>query len=329
LERDNHLKIHNRPFKCPEPNCEFADIGFISEKDLSRHRSKIHRCHVSIVKKTASEIPADQFNQEDFISILRDAIEADEIDFVRGHYPNVKTLALPLHLDLLDNAARTASPTMVDYLLEYTLVYSNASINKARALCSAIDGENMTVIKHLIAQGADPTNPDFLERALDTYNLEIVETFLGHGAQLVEYSGIFDKICRAAAKEEDNVFKVLHRMHKYVVGNTGFSRGCRNALLRGSIPLAEYFIDNGADVNYQESFDDSLLYQLVRRGTRRDAEVIRFLLQQGVDPYPSNSKRLSIKSLAGMRKVEKYFNKSWDDLVREVQAERASMTDEE
>ena len=57
-------------------------------------------------------------------------------------------------------------------------------------------------------------------------------------------------------------------------------------------------------------------------------EAIRFLLQQGVDPYPSNSKGLSIKSLAGMRKVEKYFNKSWDDLVQGVKAKRASMTDE-
>jgi hypothetical protein len=328
LERDNHLKIHNRPFKCPEPNCEFVDIGFISEKDLSRHRSKIHWCHVSIIKKTASEMPADQFNQEDFISILRDAIEADEIDFVSGHYHNVKTLALPLHLNLLDNAARTASPTMVDYLLEYTLVYPNASINEVRALCSAIEGENMAVIRHLIARGANPTNPDFLQCALGTYNVEIVEIFLGHGAQLVEYPGIFYNILNYAEKEEDEVFKVLHRMHKYVVGKEAFSKGCREASLRGSAPLVKYFIDNGADIDYK-TYGRSILYELVRWSTRRNAEVIRFLLQQGADPYPSNSKGLSIKSLVGMRKVEKYFNKSWDDLVREVQAEKASMTDEE
>lgn len=284
-----------------------------------RHRSKIHQCHYSVVN-TAFEMPADRFKPEDLESILEDAIEADEVDFVRSHYPRSDKFPEWQYRTFLHAAAKTASPPMVDCLLEYASLYPDATAIKERALHHAIKGENMAVIKHLIARGANPMNADFLELALATYNVEIIEIFLGHGAQLVEYSDIFNNILSDAAKDEDEVFKIFHRMHKYVVGNKGFSRGCRNALLRGSIPLAEYFIDNGADINYQESFDESLLYRLVRRGRRRDAEAIRFLLQQGVDPYPSNSKGLSIKSLAGMRKVEKYFNKSWDDLVREVQA---------
>jgi hypothetical protein len=71
-----------------------------------------------------------------------------------------------------------------------------------------------------------------------------------------------------------------------------------------------------------------LLYALVRRYSRRHVEGINFLLQQGADPYPSNSRQQSIKSLTGMQKVEQYFDKSWDDLVKEAQAERASTTNE-
>jgi hypothetical protein len=325
-DRDSHLRIHNRPFKCAEPNCEFADLGFISERDLVRHRSKIHQCYYSVVN-TAFEMPADRFKPEDLESILKDAIEADEVDFVRSHYPRSDGFPERQYTSFLHAAAQTASPPMVDCLLEYASLYPDATVMKERALRPAIKGENIAVIKHLIARGANPTNADFLGLALATYNVEIIEIFLGHGAHLVEYPGIFDKIWWDARKEDD-VFKVLHRMHKYVVGKEAFSRGCRNASLRGSIPLVKYFIDNGADIDYKIS-NDSILYELVLGYLRRNAEVIRFLLQEGANPYSSNSKGLSIKSLAGMRKVEKYFNKSWDDLVREVQAERASMTDEE
>jgi hypothetical protein len=107
-ERDSHLRIHNRPFKCPEPHCEFADIGFISEKDLSRHRSKIHQCHLSVVENTASKMPADRFKREDLRLILKDAIEADEVGFIRSQYPRACEINQDDHIFLLQAAARTA-----------------------------------------------------------------------------------------------------------------------------------------------------------------------------------------------------------------------------
>jgi hypothetical protein len=319
-DRDSHLRIHNRPFKCPEPNCEFADIGFISERDLSRHRSKTHRYHLSGIKDTASKMTPDQFKPEELKQISADAIEADEVEFVRSQYLASTELGDLLY-EFVFTAAKTASPAMVDLLLEEcALKHPDAADIKEMALCGAIRGENMVVIKHLITRGAN-VNPKYssvIRAALDTYNPEIVEILLAHGAYLVECSSIFHKILMSDPKrEEDEVFKVLHRMHKYVVGKDAFSSGFLDALWRGSVPLAKYFIDNGADVKMQRP---SVLYQLVRKYSRRHVEAIKFLLQQGVDPYPSNSRRQPITSLAGMRKVEQYFEKSWDDLVSETQA---------
>lgn len=105
--------------------------------------------------------------------------------------------------------------------------------------------------------------------------------------------------------------------------------GLFHALQRGSIPLARYFIENGADINSRIGrYSPSVLYLLVRKYSRRHAEAIKFLLQQGADPYPLNPRSQSIKFLAGMKKVEQYFGKSWDDLVREAQTERTSTTND-
>jgi ankyrin repeat protein len=218
---------------------------------------------------------------------------------------------------------------MVDFLLErYTTRYPGSRPYKiAETLEYAIRGENMAVIRHLIARGANVKPEQWPYDSCNwIYNPEIIEILLSHGARPALVSSIFTSILKSD-KTEDEVFEVLHRMHKYVVGKGAFSNGCRYASKRGSIPLVKYFLDNGADINYRTG-EGPLLYEVVRGYTRRNAEVIRFLLQQGADPNVSNSKGQSIKSLVGMRKVEKYFNKSWDDLVREAQAERAGTTDE-
>jgi len=326
-DRDSHLRIHNRPFKCTETNCEFADIGFISEKDLSRHRAKTHQYHLSDMKDTASDLPPDQFEPEELFSIVIDAIKADEVEFVRIHCLIVKKF-----VSFVETAARTASPTMVDLLLEYSSIVLSPEEGKESALRAAIGGENMVVIKHLIARGANLNSKDnwVIEDALKTYNTEIVELLLDHGAHLVEYPSIFDGIFKTDGKrDEDEVFKVLRRMHKYVVGKEAFLNGLFHALQRGSIPLARYFIENGTDVNSRIGrYSPSVLYLLVRKYSRRHAEAIKFLLQQGADPYPLSPRSQSIKFLAGMKKVEQYFGKSWDDLVREAQTERTSTTNE-
>jgi len=283
------------------------------------------------MKDTACEMPADQFKPVELAHILEDAIKTDQVEFVRSHIRGrVKEFDGWQYMAFVKAAAQTASPTMMDLLLEeYPSIYPDAEGIKGHALCAAIEGENMAVIKHLITRGANVTDGSVIGTALDTCNPEMVEILLGHGAHLFEYSYMFYKIFKADEKiEEEEIFKILHRMHKYVVGKRAFSKGVQYALERGSIPLARYFIGNGADVNVDLGNGLSILYSLVRYYLRRNVEGIKFLLQQGADPYPKNSVGNSITSLAGMRKVEQYFDKSWDDLVREVQAERARTTNE-
>jgi hypothetical protein len=325
-ERNAHQRIHNRPFKCSEPSCEFADIGFISDNDLSRHISKIHHRQLSVVD-TASGLLGDQFAPSDLFSMLEDAAGANEIEFVRNHYPRAKKLngwGEWKSLRMVNAAATTASPTTVDFLAtEHTSLFPDETDVKERALRSAIRGENVAVIRHLITQGANVNSKDIsVSRAtLQTWNTEIVELLLSHGMNLVECPDVFDPISRNAKIEEDVAFQIVDRMHRYILGKEAFSRAFRNSILsRGSIPLAKCFIGNGADVNYKYLGTTPALYESVKGFKPSIAEVIIFLLQNGADPYPTNSQKKTVASLAGMQRLEKHFGKSWVDLVAENQA---------
>lgn len=240
-DRDIHLKIHNRPFKCSAPNCEFADIGFLSNDHLMRHMSKTHHTTLSIIN-VASKLPDDQFQELDLISLLQDAVKADEIEFVRSHYPRAKKLERwsvynysKSHLSL---AARNASPPMVDFLLaEYALADRPDPNIKQHALQDAIWGRNIAVIQHLEALGAN-VNPEdncIIKSALNTWDWEIIELLLSLGATLVEYPMLFRHYFDRSHTDENEILQVLDRMHKYIIGKEAFSLG-------SFMPLAEIFL---------------------------------------------------------------------------------------
>lgn len=40
--RDDHVRRHDRPFSCTEPDCIAAEFGFGSQRDLEQHKAKFH-----------------------------------------------------------------------------------------------------------------------------------------------------------------------------------------------------------------------------------------------------------------------------------------------
>jgi hypothetical protein len=272
----------------------------------------------------------EHFELEDFFRILEDATKADELDFVRCYYHRTSKLLEHRVSSLVEGAASSASPSMVDYWLEkHGTLFPGSEGIQGTALDGAIMGENIAVIRHLVTQPySDKQRSHCMNSALMTCNPEIVEIFLGHGWQLVENPYIFSKFLRVHKGEEDEAFRSIDRMRKYVIGTDVLSWGFYTACRRGLLSLAKYFIDLGVDIECKLSANTTTIYDVVRRFSGTNAESIKFLLQQGANPYPKNSKRQSIESLGGMRKAEKYFGKTWKELVVELQGEKASTTDE-
>lgn len=286
-----------------------------------RHTSKTHNTPLSIIN-IASKLSDERFQELDLISLLRDAIKADEIEFVRSHYPGAKKsnrLTSYQHTSQVLLAAENASPTMVDFLLANALTNIPYSDIKERALQSAIKGRNIAVIQHMVALGAEvnPEGISIFKTALSTWDPEIVELLLSYGTNLVEYPELFSLLFPLGNRDEDEILQILVRMQKYIIGTETFSIGYFHAGRENLIAVVKYFLDNGADVNYVPERYSSVLYCLVAGFKRTKVELIVLLLQKGADPYPSNRQGKTIKTLSGMAKLESYLGKSWEDLVRE------------
>lgn len=79
-ERDNHVRSHNRDFKCPEPSCFYGAVGFASSRSLSQHISQCHTGSASD-KFIFPMLKGDPTKDEQ--QRLREAIEGDDLDLVQ------------------------------------------------------------------------------------------------------------------------------------------------------------------------------------------------------------------------------------------------------
>jgi ankyrin repeat protein len=272
--------------------------------------------------------PADGFHPKDLELIIKDAVRANEIDYVRILLARTDQNLLRY---LLNIAAAEASPDMLELLLEKV---SNAPLWKL--LLEAIGSQNLATVNYLITRGVDVArDEELMKRALETCNPEVIDILLNHGAQLVEHDEMLTESLitwrRMTLKEEDEekLLKRLYQVKKYVIGVSAYGEALLNASASlTSIPLIEYFLENGADIDYKNQRGYITLHEVIKAGSNRHAEVAKFLLQRGANPYPSKPKSgVNISKLAGMRRVEEYFRMSWDELVKEVQSERALNAD--
>jgi hypothetical protein len=57
--RERHFNGHRRPWVCEEPNCQYADFGFVSNRDLERHMRDFHpaKCDLSAVFTSLPKMP--------------------------------------------------------------------------------------------------------------------------------------------------------------------------------------------------------------------------------------------------------------------------------
>ena len=75
-QRDEHLKGHERNHKCPEKDCDYSTLGFVSEGELTKH---IPLCH----GKSPEEFIFPRVRPISKIKALKDAIDRDDALAIR------------------------------------------------------------------------------------------------------------------------------------------------------------------------------------------------------------------------------------------------------
>ena len=107
-ERDNHVRSHDRPFKCPKHGCFYEEVGFTNSQGLNRHLSACHTDPTSskfLFPRLRNSRPPTEAEQERFW----EAIERQDIDLVRNLIRRHSSLKDRVGLDgytALQHAAR-------------------------------------------------------------------------------------------------------------------------------------------------------------------------------------------------------------------------------
>ena len=80
-ERDDHVRSHDRPSKCPERGCFYAEAGFANERTLNQHTTQCHTDPASnrfVFPNFRKSPPAmDERNK------FREAIRREDLDLLR------------------------------------------------------------------------------------------------------------------------------------------------------------------------------------------------------------------------------------------------------
>jgi hypothetical protein len=112
----------------------------------------------------------------------------------------------------------------------------------------------------------------------------------------------------------------LQSMRRYVRWPEAFTNAVYWAGIAGSTIMLQVCLDNGGSANATDpgkirGFLWPILYSCVQRGSNRHAEVVKLLLQHGANPNAGGG----ITRLKGMKKIEGYFQMTWDELVNMTQ----------
>ncbi len=79
--------------------------------------------------------------------------------------------------------------------------------------------------------------------------------------------------------------------------------------------MSKILLEYGADPNSCADHNATPLYSAIRHGK---PELAKLLLKFGANPHLKKARK-EISTLAGMKKIEKYFGAPWNDIVRRIQ----------
>jgi hypothetical protein len=337
IERDKHRKIHERPYKCSDPGCFFAEFGFRSESEFKRHFSEQHQTDQYVENTPSTSVSTDQIPKPDLAQLLEDAVSHDQIDHVRQLFQS------PIEANfgnLLGRASQYSSSAMVKCILDEAIKGdAQLNINDIEvALYAAIEAENLLVLRILIAEAdlimsqkglsvkeRNMISGTRMRSAFNICNGDVMSILVDHGNVVLPLkcpSRLFYSVMVSKRKDIDKVRR-LHSMKKYIIWPEAFTSGVALAASVGSTTCVQFFLDNGGSpegiVDGSSRNHRTVLWSCVQRGTIRYAEIAKLLLQHGANPDPQG-RGISITRLKGMRRIEKYFEMSWSELVKQTQS---------
>lgn len=315
-ERDRHLSVHSRPFKCDDEKCDFSTLGFRTEAQLQAHFLRNHQQRI-----TTTAIRRDVFNAETDIKLfLFNAIASEDLDLVRDlDYEVLKSLDGCIEHCLEERS----SPAMLELLL---------SMCKDPPLkCSysvkywALKLASPEHLKQLIGHSTIDIDAQAYELAAETCSPEMFEFLVGVEPQPTIlklerpfFESLFQNggVCRMAA-----ALKCLHAI-KSRLPTLSFSNGLFYVSRSGhSQSIAELCLENGADIEHHlrnSPKDFTPLCSVSKFESQQAATFMEYLLRCGANP-DLVCINTNLADRPGPRNISKWFGMTWDEFVTDCQ----------
>ncbi|SCV57123.1 uncharacterized protein FFB14_14978 [Fusarium fujikuroi] len=342
---DEHIRHHDRPFKCAMETCEYSTLGFSSRGQLEHHWVQYHQ------RPTEVHIPGDldALQHEDLKSLVLDYIMRDEVK----------------EMERICHSIISRWLFVLDFRLSFEgLLASHGSVAMVRLIFE----------KHLlrVGRGAD----SFMSHAIKSHNLPVVEWAFSNditSITITGWSNIF--VSEIAASDSIEVFNIWRNgalssdfhssvlnmvrcrkwspliesqlasllVEQYKVGNINVKKASEllMALAAGgcSLILAKALITCGADVNYrshQGVTAFSPLHHAIRKTSAEAANLVEYLLLSGANPHlrvirPSGKKKgqeIVMSLEPGAKGIFKWLSKTWDELVEWAAEERKKSSED-
>jgi hypothetical protein len=247
-------------------------------------------------------------------------------------------------------AAWKASPDILLCLLDHVDSLdqkAKTDIYLDSALAMAIHGPVLPNIKILLSRGANIMSPSSLNfsltglgwpydigcsgllRALMLWDKELIRYLIEEcGVTLpqkwpnttshMQHPANIFRRPRVLGKTLNDARRQFEEMKPYIIWPEAIEIGPYYAASRpANVLSAKICLENGGDPDSQW-MTESALYCAVREGIREGPEVAKALLQHGANPRANGAGIM--ESLAGMKRIERYFGTSWNDIVRRTQA---------
>lgn len=337
-KRDEHIRKHTRPFKCQEPDCPYADFGFATEYGLSLHATQVHEQFLAPVTTGCTQVS----NKEVMKDILIDAVKEEDISTLLERIAEVKTFTLSL---LLVAYQERSSEAMIKHLLETFPLFSfwnvaSKGLQPMMLLITRIFEASIDYGNHDVFFGPhglftfwryhtrDWSRPERLSlyrsigksRCLDL--IEAVSFELSHNS----YSDArfeLTTVClslippRPDSQAELLALECLGQIKTHT-GFKNMSQDLFKELGRGccSINIAEFLLENGADINGEGATGDWPILFAARQNNLASAKFIEFLVRQGAHTSITWRRR-ELSDFPGPKNIQEWIDITWEELVEQ------------
>jgi hypothetical protein len=343
---EDHLKHHEKPWKCFASGCDWAEIGFTSKYQRDNHWFQVHQNNTS-----ATPIPLDSVSDPDVLqSLLFELVSVSNVDELQRLLPHATGIIWEVRWELSRSAARRGSLPMVQLLFPWCFRGADKSWNEEKYLTgvavAAIESEDVELIKWILPKSYEGDSLFSREMRLViaavilTNSFEVFDVWEDSIRVFKDDWGheMFDKEVLVAAKNHPAMEKRLMETWRMLVESKQLSQWyvcCGLTSVAGSslsIPQAKVLLELGADINHPRKpwrrHGLTALHTAVKKSTAEGAEFVKFLLMNGANPRYGYGKR-EIDWEIGAMGISQWLGVRWKDLVESTREHREVDSDSE